>query len=143
MKKVTAILMATALAVMFTTHSFSQTTGTATTKAEPAKTSQQAKSPQGNFVEKDNNGVCDNFEARGKAGQGKNFIDKNGDGKCDNCQGNCKDQGKGNCCGKGPGYGKKGDQGCCGSGQGHQHRHGCQGTNQAPAKPATDTQEKK
>ena len=143
MKKVTAIIMATAVAFVFSAQAWSQNTGTVNEKDQTTKSTQQAKPAQGNFVDKNKNGVCDNFESRGSGSHGKNYVDKNGDGKCDNCKGNCKGNEKGNCCGKCPGYGKDGGKGCCGYGQGHRHRHGCQGTNQETAKPATDTQEKK
>jgi hypothetical protein len=145
MKKVTAIIMTTAMAVIFSTQLYSQDQGTAKAGNDSQKTTQQAKSASGNFVDKNKNGVCDNFEARGNTGHGKNFVDKNGDGKCDNCQGDCKGKGNGNCCGKGPGYqsGNQAGPGCCGRGQGHQHRDGCQGTNQAPEKSSTGAQEKK
>jgi hypothetical protein len=74
----------------------------------------------GQLVDKNNNGVCDNNEARPAGGKGKNYIDKNGDGICDNrqkagvknaasgqgnqgyCRGNGR--GKGNCCGRGAGF---------------------------------------
>ena len=136
--------MATAFA-LFITQGWSQSTGTEPSKDEALKSAQQAKPSQGTFTDKNNNGICDNFEARGKAGQGKNFEDKNGDGKCDNCKGNCNGQGKGDCNGKGTGCVKQAGQGCCGQGQGHghRHRHGCQGTDQVPSKPAPETQEKK
>ena len=60
-----------------------------------------------NFVDANNDGICDN---RGKQGQnvnGANFVDKNNDGICDR-RGN-KNGGKGNCYrngGKGNGKGK-------------------------------------
>ena len=75
---------------------------------------EQTKVTPSQFVDKNNNGVCDNRETKMKTGKGVNFVDKNGDGICDNKGTNCKRGGKGNgnCCGKG-------------NGNGFQHRHGC------------------
>jgi hypothetical protein len=147
MKKTTMIIMMTAMAVIFSMQVYSQAAETSKTKAADPKTSEQAKSTAGTFVDKNNNGVCDNFEARGKSGQGKNFADKNGDGKCDNCKGDCKGKGSGNCCGKAQGCGHSqqgnGNGNCSGKCEGNQHRHGCQGNSQPPAKPATDNRDKK
>jgi hypothetical protein len=151
MKKTTSIIMTIALAVIFSTQVYSQAAETTKAKASDPKTTEQAKSTTGNFVDKNNNGVCDNFEAHGKSGQGKNFVDKNGDGKCDNCKGDCKGdcKGKGNgtCCGKaqGCGHGQQGNGNgkCSGKCEGNQHRHGCTGTKQEPSKPASDDQKTK
>lgn len=60
---------------------------------------------RGNFVDKDNDGVCDNYQMRGKNKDCPNFVDANNDGICDNYKA------KGNCCGNG---------GC----KGHNHNHG-------------------
>jgi hypothetical protein len=49
---------------------------------------------QGTFVDKDKNGVCDNYESAGRVGAGRNFMDKNGDGVCDN-QGKYLKKGRG------------------------------------------------
>ena len=67
------------------------------------ETVQTRKGP--NFVDKNKNGICDNYEqgtrpARGQGrnakGGGANFVDKNKDGVCDNYQsGNRQGRGKG------------------------------------------------
>ncbi len=72
----------------------------------------------GTFVDKDNNGVCDNFKSRGNVGKGRNFVDKNGDGICDNRASKVgKGWGKGNNCQYANGNGHKGNRGrgngCC------------------------------
>lgn len=64
------------------------------------------------YVDKNNDGVCDNKQVKTKPNIGVNFVDKNKDGVCDNKQ----NKGNGKCCG----YGK-------GNGQGYQHRHGWNG----------------
>lgn len=89
------------------------------------------------FVDANKNGICDNYEIRGKSGQGKNFTDKNGDGVCDNKGTTVNCPGKGTCMGCGNGAGKGN---CCGNGphngcnKGHQHRHGgnCPNTTTPP-----------
>jgi len=110
----------------------------AQTDQSPGKTtktqnSQSSQNPAGKFVDKDKDGVCDNFQNRGKQGNCAKFVDENGDGVCDNCKGN-RNCGQRNCCGKGmqksncPGM-NPGN--CCGKGTGHKHRHGfrnCQQT---------------
>lgn len=63
----------------------------------------------------------------GQQAQG-NFVDKNGDGICDKCKGN-KNCVQGSCCGEGMEKGncegmKKGN--CCSKGKGHQNHHGQQ-----------------
>ncbi|OQB29116.1 MAG: hypothetical protein BWY08_02238 [Bacteroidetes bacterium ADurb.Bin174] len=76
----------------------------AANKAQTETKVQTRKGP--NFVDKNKNGICDNYEqgtrpARGqkrnaKSG-GRNFVDKNKDGICDNYQtGNCQGQCRGN-----------------------------------------------
>lgn len=87
----------------------------------------------GNFVDANNNGICDNHEMKDKAGQCANFVDKDGNGICDNCPKNAKagqgavcpghqygagnGQGMANCCGRGPCAGK-GQGKCCANQQG-------------------------
>jgi len=84
-----------------------------TKKKEVTKTqTTQASDPQQNngpfYVDKNNNGTCDNYEngngrqgqcnrqgkGRGNGqGQGRNFVDTNNDGVCDNANNsNCKNQ---------------------------------------------------
>ncbi len=65
------------------------------------ETVQTRKGP--NFVDKNKNGICDNYEqgtrparGQGKNSQGAKFVDKNKDGVCDNYQsGNRQGHGKG------------------------------------------------
>lgn len=65
------------------------------------ETVQTRKGP--NFVDKNKNGICDNYEqgtrparGQGKNSQGAKFVDKNKDGVCDNYQsGNRQGRGKG------------------------------------------------
>ena len=72
----------------------------ATNKVQTEKVQSQ-KGP--NFVDKNKNGICDNFEngnrparGQGKNSQGAKFVDKNKDGVCDNYQsGNRQGRGKG------------------------------------------------
>ena len=68
-----------------------------------AKDKQQIPTGKGvYFIDKDQDGVCDNFESRkGKA--------QNTQGKCINKGGRAYGNGRGNCCGRGP---------CNGQGQG-------------------------
>jgi hypothetical protein len=61
------------------------------------------------FVDKNNDGVCDNAGTGRYQGRGANFIDNNNDGICDNRQNGV---GKGN-----QGHGRN-------TGQGNRHRHG-------------------
>lgn len=80
---------------------FGQVTKSSDVK-KPSSTSNQNFIP-GNFVDKDNNGVCDNYEKRENTRQGKNFVDADGDGVCDRRAGNGYGQGK---------RGKNYSQGC-------------------------------
>lgn len=50
--------------------------------AKPANTSTQGYTP-GTFVDKDNNGTCDNYENRANRGRGSYYADADGDGVCD------------------------------------------------------------
>lgn len=73
----------------------------------------------GTFVDKDNDGVCDNYVTRGNAGRGRNFTDKDRDGICDN---------KGNKVGRGRGQGNNcrygnGNRGNRGRGNGYCRRN--------------------
>ncbi len=109
MKKLILLFVAV---VGFTLMSSTITAQTNTnTEKAVVKTEQTAVTP-GNFVDKNKNNICDNFEAKVKSGKGANFVDKNADGVCDkraekakmnpNCNGKGmgKGMGKGNCCGQ-------------------------------------------
>ena len=93
------------------------------TKKVTVNTEQTTVTP-GQFVDKNNNGICDNRENKLKTGKGANFVDKNGDGVCDNKGTNCKRGGKGNgnCCRKGNGNGFQHRNGC---GKGNSNGNGC------------------
>ena len=65
-----------------------------------------------NYVDKDNDGKCDNKDSRNKQRMNRNYVDNNNDGKCDNQGKNCKKQngkkkGRGNCKGNNGGNGRK------------------------------------
>jgi len=105
MKTLSRILLTFAAVLFIANLTFSQNTAKA---QDVQKATTTVSGTQGKFVDANKNGVCDNFEARGKAVKGANFTDKNGDGVCDNRTAMGKGQGKGNGCG-----------------QGYQHRHGC------------------
>ena len=104
MKNIGKLILATAIIMIFSVQLNAQSTATSNQSAQKQTA---AKSTSGNFIDKDNNGVCDNFESRSGNGRGANFVDKNGDGICDNRA----NAGK-----------KSGNQ--CRNGQGNQHRHG-------------------
>jgi hypothetical protein len=70
--------------------------------AKPANTANQSYTP-GTFVDKDNNGTCDNYENRGNRGRGNNYIDADGNGVCDHRGEKGYRQGK---------NGKNSNQGC-------------------------------
>jgi hypothetical protein len=142
MKRVSGIMMILVFTAFFAIQGFTQAPVVAKAQAEKQKTNLQQYPACGKFVDKNSNGICDNYEARGNNGHGRNFTDKNGDGKCDNCQSACQGKGNGNCCGKGNGNAGAGN-GCCGKGQGYQHRHGCSNMNQGNSKTTPDNQEKK
>jgi hypothetical protein len=107
MKKL-ILLTVVLFAFTFTSNNLSAQTQEKTDKAT-VKT-EQTQPTQGNFVDKDKNGVCDNRESKMKTGKGANFVDKNGNGVCDNKGKNCINggKGKGNC-----------------NGNGYKHRNGC------------------
>ncbi len=92
----------TFLLMIFTgTVVFGQVTKSEST-AKPVKSAGQNYAA-GTFVDKDNNGTCDNYENRGGRGRGGNFVDADGDGVCDRRSGNRYRQGN---------RGKNAVQGC-------------------------------
>lgn len=115
MKNIGKLILATAIMVMFAIQSNAQNT---TSANQPAQKQNTVNSASRNFVDKDNNGVCDNFESRSGKGHGANFVDKNGDGICDNRanvgkkSGNQCRNGQGNQYMNGQGHGK-GHGNCC------------------------------
>jgi len=102
MKNFGKLCLAVAGAMMLTLQVNAQNAAASNQTAQNA-----AKTTSRNFVDKDNNGICDNFGARAGNSQGRNFVDKNNDGICDN---------RGNA-------GKKSATQCR-NGQGNQYRHG-------------------
>jgi len=128
MKTILKVLFVATLTVFFFSQSFAQTT--VKSESDNAATGTVV---QGKFVDKDNDGVCDNHEAKGKNSQCANFVDKDGNGVCDNCctgdkggkNANCQGhqhgkgcgQGQANCCGRGSCQGK-GPGNCCPNKQG-------------------------
>jgi hypothetical protein len=121
MKKLSGIILTAAFTALFAGQVFSQNETTVKDDQQVKQTTATAQTCS-KMVDNDKNGVCDNYEARGKDGKGANFVDANGDGICDHnpdCKGTCN--GKEGCC--------KGQQNC---GQktkeeGCQHRHSCAG----------------
>ena len=104
MKHIGKLILAMAIMMIFAVQSNAQN---ANSTNQPAQKQKAVNSTPGNFVDRDNNGVCDNFEARSGNGHGRNFVDKDGDGICDN---------RAN-------VGKKAGN-YCRNGQGNQYRHG-------------------
>ena len=117
MKKTTALL---ALLLAFFFPALAQQQGD--NQGKQVENKQQTVTPRGNFVDQNNNGLCDHFESGTRPGKGANFTDKNGDGICDHRQGQ---KGQGNqCMGNGNGRRQHGNAGCCGRGQGFRHQQG-------------------
>jgi len=79
MKTILKILFVATLTVFFINQGYSQTT--AKSASDNATTGTTV---QGNFVDKNNDGVCDNIAAKGNTGRCANFVDKDGNGVCDN-----------------------------------------------------------
>lgn len=104
MKNTGKLIMTIAVGMIFTLQSNAQNSNSAN---QPAQKQKAVNSASFNFVDKDNNGVCDNFEARSGKGHGRNYVDKNGDGICDNRANIGKKSGK-----------------TCRYGQGNQYRQG-------------------
>jgi hypothetical protein len=134
----------------------------AQTSAKQVKAPAQQKDTaftRGQFVDKNNDGVCDNFADRQPQGRGAGFVDKNNDGVCDNFadrhpqgrgagfvdknnDGICDNRADAGVKGRGPGFTDQNNDGICdhrqnsgkqGAGNyGHRHRHGqgrCQRAN--------------
>lgn len=129
MRTILKILFVATLAVFFINQGYSQTTATIVSDNATSGTT-----VQGNFVDKNNDGVCDNHELKGKSEKCDKFVDKDENGVCDNCgttncskSANCQGQGcqhrhgdsqsPANCCGRGP-CGGKGPGNCCPNKQG-------------------------
>jgi len=104
MKSIGKLFLVTAILMIIAIQAQSQTSKSSANQSDPQKT---VASASGNFVDKNNNGICDNFESRSGNGHGANFVDKNGDGICDNRANAGRKTGNN-----------------CRYGQGNQHRHG-------------------
>jgi hypothetical protein len=120
MKKLSGLILTALFLAFFSGQALAQSA--TTTKDDQTIKQPTANQNCGKFVDNDKNGVCDNYEARGKDGKGANFVDANGDGVCDHnpdCKGKCN--GQAGCCKGQQNCGqKKAEQGC-------QHRHSCSG----------------
>jgi hypothetical protein len=103
MKHIGKLILATAIIMIFALQSNAQNANPAD---QPSQKQNTVNSASGNFVDKDNNGICDNFESRSGTGHGANFVDKNGDGICD----------------KRANVGNKNGNNCM-KGQGHHHQY--------------------
>lgn len=112
MKNIGKLILAMAIMMIFAFQSNAQNSNSST---QPAQKQKAVNATSGNFVDKDKNGVCDNFEARSGNKQGRNYVDKDGDGVCDNrakvgaTSGNTCRYGQGNQYRNGQGRGR----GCC------------------------------
>ena len=119
MKTIGKLTSVTLFLLFFTTQVFAQNSNAAGTTKDLQKEQVTTSVTPGNFVDKDNNGICDNFEARNASGRGANCIDKDGDGICDHRQ--VAGQGKANNgnFGKGNKHRNGNGKGCCGRGSGN------------------------
>jgi len=111
MKNIGKLLLATAIMMTFAIQANAQSNAAAN---QPAQKQTAVNSAGRNYVDKDNNGVCDNLGTRSGRGRGTNFVDKNGDGICDNRAnvGNKYRNGQGNQYRNGQGQGR-GQGNCC------------------------------
>jgi hypothetical protein len=112
MKMLKRVSVLMALAVFIAFQGFTQNAASKDA-VKAGNTVQTASNPvPGKFVDNNNDGICDNQQAKMKNGKCSQFVDKNGDGVCDNCTGKGQCKGKGNCCGMGKKNGqRKGN--CC------------------------------
>ena len=128
MKNIKKLFLATAIMMIFAVQANAQSNATAD---QPAQKQNTTKSTGGNFVDKDNNGICDNFESRQGKGRGSNFVDKDNNGICDNFEsrsgkgrgGNFVDKNNDGICDNRDNAGTK-SANQCRNGQGNQYRHG-------------------
>lgn len=118
MKNIGKLFLAASVLMIFTFQAQAQNSNT---QAKQQDQQQTAANPvAGTFVDKNNDGVCDNFESRSGNGRGANFVDKNGDGICDNRadkgknSARCQQKGQGNQFRNGQGHGQGCGRGNCG-----------------------------
>jgi hypothetical protein len=116
MKSLKGIMVLIAVLLFVSYQGYSQNTTSGKSQNKPGNAGKANTVTRGYFVDNNNDGICDNYQARMKTGRGSNFVDNNGDGICDN-RGNLR-QGRGNSFGCGRGFYRHG-QGrgnCCGRG---------------------------
>ncbi len=107
MAKLTGIIFTAVILALSFNAIYAQNNNSAN-NTKNSVTTQTFKGP--NFVDKNNDGVCDNRNSVTNR-RGVNYIDKNNDGVCDNygtrqyANGNGKKKGNGKCNGKGKGKG--------------------------------------
>lgn len=58
--------------------------GMTTVLAQNSTQTSESKTAVVNYVDDNNDGICDNAGYGQRAGQGQNFVDEDGDGVCDN-----------------------------------------------------------
>lgn len=109
MKKLSGLILTFVFILFLSAQGFAQSEVTSG-KSEPVKQTTTVK--PGTFVDKDGNGICDNYEAGGKNAKGANFVDANGDGICDRRGDGTMTKCKQNCCNQQP---------CAGKGKGPKH----------------------
>ena len=102
------LLFTMALLLSVTSYSFAQSKVQDNSKS----TENTTLVPVRQFVDANNDGVCDKFANRPDDGRGRNFTDKDNDGKCDNNPGTTGKNFRG--------QNRKGN-GCCGNGNGFRH----------------------
>jgi len=96
MNSVVKIITGIVVAGFFVTKASAQNTNLSDNQ-KPQQVTTQDRIVQGVYIDKDKNGVCDNFESGRKIGRGRNFVDTNGDSICDNRGSNWKNgNGRGN-----------------------------------------------
>ncbi|MFH1937101.1 MAG: hypothetical protein ABIK52_06025, partial [Bacteroidota bacterium] len=62
------------LGIIFITGNVNAQTTQSQDKAVKAQNTQTDQKPTGNFVDKNNDGICDNFQRRGKQGNCAKFV---------------------------------------------------------------------
>ncbi len=112
MKNFIKIIFSASLAAFLTGHVLAQTANPAASDDQTTKQTTVQTQTVGKFVDKNNNGICDNRETmQNNNAKGRNFVDANGDGICDRrgegnlgkCNPDCR-RGRGNCYCRGMGY---------------------------------------
>jgi hypothetical protein len=142
MKTLTRTTLVVAIMSFLAYHGLSQNTAANPTQKNSQVAQSSRNAAPAKFVDHNKDGICDNYQARMKNGNGANFIDKNGDGICDNRPNAGQGRGNRNGCGMGNQHRHGHGQGnCCRGGNGYQHRHG-RGNQNAPAPLPVKTNDK-